>query len=559
MVRHFVASCMALLAVWHCSAEGVASGVTLLEGFDGGKALKTVSVTGGKAKLTRGEGGGRALQVSFDAGNAASVAFSPRDGSWNWSAFSGVAIEVTNGGDNDMRLRLAVESLDEMGNRQSQEVPAPLPAGKKTTLRFYFANAGAGPYWGMRGIPVYGPISYFGTRITTAAVHPERVAAFTIECRQPHEAFRLVFDNLRGFAAGSELEPLCPYPFIDALGQYIHADWPGKVKSEADLSERSTAEERALETFPQVAGQDRFGGWADGPRLQGTGWFRTEKVDGKWWLVTPEGRLFLSMGMNCLYEGIGTFVEGRDKWFEPLPAEEGVYAGCWGSVSGVHSMGEAVGGTGRTFNFYQANLIRKYGADYGGAWRARSYARLRSWGFNTIGNWSNGAVLQNSPMPFTVTLGTGAQRVIEASTGFWGKMLDVYDPDFAASVEASIAQVAPAYAGNPLCIGYFVDNELSWESIGPGVLASPAEQPAKQALISFLQGKYPEIGGLNRAWGTSFGGWQELSAPTAPNPQNRVDMDEFVYAFSRKYFETVRDALRKYAPNQLYLGCRFAR
>jgi len=39
----------------------------------------------------------------------------------------------------------------------------------------------------------------------------------------------------------------------------------------------------------------RYGGWK-ARRVKATGFFRTEQVDGRWWLVDPEGYLFLSVG-----------------------------------------------------------------------------------------------------------------------------------------------------------------------------------------------------------------------------------------------------------------------
>ena len=38
-----------------------------------------------------------------------------------------------------------------------------------------------------------------------------------------------------------------------------------------------------------------------GPKLRATGFFRAEKVGGKWWLVDPEGHLFFSLGVTCVY------------------------------------------------------------------------------------------------------------------------------------------------------------------------------------------------------------------------------------------------------------------
>jgi hypothetical protein len=43
---------------------------------------------------------------------------------------------------------------------------------------------------------------------------------------------------------------------------------------------------------------------------------------------------------------------------------------------------------GRAFNFYTANLERKFGPDWREHWREETAQRLEAWGFNTIGNWS---------------------------------------------------------------------------------------------------------------------------------------------------------------------------
>lgn len=528
---------------------------TPIELFEGKRLPKTLVARESKVKsVKRGEG--RALEVRMEPGDRPGIALAPVEGTWDWSAFSGVAVDVENPEKTPLRLSIGVESQNEKGKRQSQSIPVTVGAGEKTTLRVYFENAGAGPYWGMRGIPVYGPLSMTGTRMSSAAVTPSRITALQITATALQQPGKLIVDDIRGFAKGSALEPLVPYPFIDRYGQYVHADWPGKIEKDADFAAQRETERKTLAAMPQLPGRDKFGGWADGPQLKATGWFRTENVDGKWWLVTPEGHLFFSVGVNSIYAGVHTFVTGRENWFEGLPDDER-YARCWSETTHVHSMGEAIGGKGRTFNFYGANLLRKYGDDWYPQWRDMAYARLRSWGLNTIGNWSDGGVLTNSPIPFVTTLGTSA-RPIEGSEGFWGKMLDVYDPEFEKNVDNSFSRSVPPFAGNPLCIGYFVDNEMSWESIAPGTLSSPPNQPARQALVEQLKRKYPTIGELNGAWGTQYKDWDALAAPKSPNETLCKDLDEFVYAFSRRYFEVVQTTLKKYAPNQLYLGCRFA-
>lgn len=42
---------------------------------------------------------------------------------------------------------------------------------------------------------------------------------------------------------------------------------------------------------------DQYGGWKK-VKHQGTGFFRLEYIDNRWWLIDPEGNVFLSLGIN---------------------------------------------------------------------------------------------------------------------------------------------------------------------------------------------------------------------------------------------------------------------
>jgi hypothetical protein len=52
--------------------------------------------------------------------------------------------------------------------------------------------------------------------------------------------------------------------------------------------------------------------------------FRTEKVDGKFWFVDPAGRLFWSFGANCIgIDFAGQTLTERDQAvFQKLPAKD---------------------------------------------------------------------------------------------------------------------------------------------------------------------------------------------------------------------------------------------
>ena len=105
--------------------------------------------------------------------------------------------------------------------------------------------------------------------------------------------------RLTGAPDFSRQVPAANYmPFVDRFGQYAHGTWRYKVKSYDELRADLAGERGKLRGAPDS--WDEYGGWASGPQLEATGSFRTEKVDGKWWFVTPSGHLFYSLGINVV-------------------------------------------------------------------------------------------------------------------------------------------------------------------------------------------------------------------------------------------------------------------
>lgn len=50
--------------------------------------------------------------------------------------------------------------------------------------------------------------------------------------------------------------------------------------------------------------------------------FRTEKRDGRWYLITPDGHPFYSLGVNAVAaDGGRTYTAGREAMFKALPGE----------------------------------------------------------------------------------------------------------------------------------------------------------------------------------------------------------------------------------------------
>ena len=497
--------------------------------------------------------GAPALEAKFEVADWPQVMFRPGEGAWDWRAHAGLAVELYNPGTVTVDVSLRVDNPGADGSSHCNTVSGSVPPGERYTLSLRFNVGDNAVFWGMRGVPERGPVG------TGPMLDLANIVAFQVFLPRPREPQTLLLLRTGLFGPGGPLDTLVPLPFIDRFGQYEHQTWPGKIAEETELRERAEAETKHLAAAPALAGRDAFGGWRDGPQLEATGWFRTTRLDGKWWLVTPEGHLFFSLGVDCVGTWERTFVEQREAWFEWLPEpDDPQFGGIYGRVGGVHSMAEAIGGEGRVFSFYQANLIRKFGENWPARWREQAHARLQAWGFNTLGNWSQGDVISQGPLPYVVSANISGVPPIQAATGYWSKMMDVYHPEFAPAVDRAVAAVTRHHREQARCIGYFFDNELAWEGIQAGVLNSPAEQPARQRLIARLQEQYAEFGALCSAWGVEAESWETLRHPENPNAAATRDLDAFLYSFARHYFETIRESLRQHAPNQLYLGCRFS-
>ncbi len=428
------------------------------------------------------------LDIRFEQVDWPNVFFQAPEGGWDWRPYAGIGITLYNPSDTVVDAALRLDNKGADGVNFCNTLTHSIPPRQLYEFKMYFTRQETSLFWGMRGLPGARPYGK-GKPLDLGAI-----TAFQLFLPKPVQSHVLRLQRLYLFGDANNPPSPVPLPFVDTYGQYKHADWPGKLASEADFKQRMLLEKSAWAEAAEVPERDTFGGWASGPRLEATGWFRTEKLDDKWWLVTPDGTLFLSLGMDCVGTGERTFVEKRNAWFEWLPAtDDPLFGGLYANVQGAHSMAETIGGAGSTFSFYSANLIRKYGADWRQPFLDSAYRRLRHWGFNTLGNWSQGDVLDNSPLPFVVPVHIGQVRPIEAATGYWGKMIDVYDPSFEENVESSIARAGEHYGANPLCIGYFTDNELAWEGIIPGVTASNSEQPARRALIQFLQERHGDL------------------------------------------------------------------
>ena len=252
-----------------------------------------------------------------------------------------------------------------------------------------------------------------------------------------------------------------------------------------------------------------------------------------------------------------TGVEHRESYFRGLkPKDDPFY---FSSTWGIGFYGSKT--PYLSYNFYVANLFRKYGDQWNEAFQTMAHRRLKSWGINTLACWSDPAISKQQKTPYVAFFRAEECPILAGAEQRWTKFVDVFEEEFEQTVIAGVKSCQSS-VGDPWCIGFYVDNELYWgedHSLGLWTIKSPASQAAKIELVRDLKAKYDSIKSLNAAWGGEYKSWEAFSAATETPDLTKAsdDLIAFSKKFSEKYFQTIKSVLNDRAPNQPYLGCRF--
>ena len=325
---------------------------------------------------------------------------------------------------------------------------------------------------------------------------------------RPIESPRLEIRSIRLEKTSPGDAVLEPLPLVDEWGQWIPGDWPDKARSIADLRDDWRAEAARLANGGAREGYSRFGGFAHA-RTSGTGFFRVEQVDGKWWFVDPEGHLFLSVGSNVMRPEMWTRTAGREAFFGELPP---------GGLLAERRLGDDVGAS-----FYTWNLARRFGSDWRPRWVDFSLRRMEHWGFNTIANWSDPSLWRAARQPY----------VLQFSWDFKLTYLglpDIYSEEVAQALDNAARRQCGPLRDDPWLLGYFLANE------------PPFPQRAQQTAELILSGPDTATRQALRQW---------LNEGDTPQRRARFIDDAF-----DRYVQMASAAVRRHAPHHLNLGMR---
>ncbi|MEO8778001.1 MAG: beta-agarase [Rhodanobacter sp.] len=513
-------------------------------------------------------------RYAFQPAEHPQIVLKPARGAWNWSTRDELRIHVQNAMPWAVTLRVEIDGATAGEHLQST---VGVPAGPAQTLVIPL-HATSPRAQGMQvGPPMpfddHGRLALLATTVE-GALDRHQVRAIRLEVPSPQAAQTLLFGGVQTAAGAATLHEAYA-GIVDRYGQFTRASWPEKVAGDEAL--RAAEKVTMPEHVPN--GVDAYGGRQGVQGLRKTGWFHTQEWDKRWYLVTPDGHAFFSLGVNAVAsDGGRSYVQGREFMFRDLPPDSGPWAAFYGNGDSRRAEQGAsadIGDNhGRWFDFYAANLYRVDGERWQAAWCTRTLDRLQAWGFNTIGNWSDAALGQAHRLPYTRSINiAGAYANVASGYDYWGRMPDPFDPRFVQATEAAVAKASVGVSDDPWLLGYFADNELAWAGTGPqgrwglalGTLAGEAVSPAKQVFIASLKKEYAAPETLAAAWGIALTSWDALNAtgfraplPSEAHPAVARDYSAWLRRYADTYFHTVAAAIRRHDPHHLFLGSRFA-
>ncbi|MBU3005409.1 beta-galactosidase [Paraglaciecola arctica] len=589
--------------------------------FDSNIDNYTLTTMNAQSRIVGDDASNKELQVLYSPQSAKSAVDIEFKQPLNWQDFKEyhLAIDVHNTGTESVQLYLGIT------NNNGQTATQPwstsnrsinVAAGESATYFAVLDGSFSETYPGLRESPKpwqtnedmfiwrYGHKEMTFNKIT-------KISLFTRGNLNPKS---VIVDNIR-LRKNPEYNKSYLANLVDEFGQNAQLDYPIKVNSISELQAVAKQELADLGDGDLMADRSRFGGWKNGPRLEATGYFRTTKVEGQWWMVDPEGYLFFSHGvanvrMANLFTltgvdfknpearyvdpnettpedsiGIVTLSDNirssryvsssiRHDMFTWLPEYDHPLADHYSYRRKVH-MGPMT--SGETYSFYRANVERRYGEtqpqSYLKKWQEVTLKRMRNWGFTSMGNWVDPAFYPNQQVPYFANGWIiGDFATISSGMDIWAPLPDPFDPEFVRRTQITIDVIADEIQGSPWCAGIFIDNEKSWglregsieQRYGAvlNVLAKTLDKsPAKHAFIKQLKQQYKQIETLNTAWQTKFSAWQQLNGSVKLNTytaQAESDFSQLLELLSNEYFRVVHDTLAKTLPEHLYMGVRMA-
>lgn len=277
---------------------------------------------------------------------------------------------------------------------------------------------------------------------------------------------------------------------------------------------------------------DMYGGWK-GRKFKATGFFRVEKDD-RWWLVTPAGHAFISLGINHYHQGWWEQDYNRDHWLKQFGSK-------W------------IGDENWNRGFQKMAL-----------------GDMKRFGLNTFGVHTDAPSLTEPPLGPVMPYVRRYEPLI-LSHYKNPKHSDIFEPAFAKQCDEAAQRMAAPYVDDPMLLGYCMSDLPSMTDMDAKIYKSTtwprelrnkgANAAGKQAWMKTIRGRYAEISEFNSVYETGFKDWNELlkaenwrPSAEAKNKRENADNIAFLKACVDRYYSAAESALRKVDKNHLFFG-----
>ncbi|MGH7993487.1 MAG: hypothetical protein ACREDQ_08220 [Limisphaerales bacterium] len=248
--------------------------------------------------------------------------------------------------------------------------------------------------------------------------------------------------------------------------------------------------------------------------------FSIQQRDGISWLTRPDGQQFFSLGVCVVNQGAS-----REQFSSTNPG----YA---------------------AFQHYEDS----------NRWAESTLQRLKSWGFTTVGGWSDYPALRecrNADVAFIPVLAVGM-----TCGAPW---LDMWDTNIIARMHQIARDQILPLREDPRLLGYYSDNEMGWwnATLFKMTLEQPTTSGQRQRLVQLLRQTYhnhwSEL--LKDFEPEGVGSFEELDQHgmlyLRPGSNGIQVYRRFLGLMAERYYSLVRDIIRTYDPRGLILGDRY--
>lgn len=249
---------------------------------------------------------------------------------------------------------------------------------------------------------------------------------------------------------------------------------------------------------------NKYGSRIDKPRQEVTGRFYTKKINGRWWIVDPEGYIHYERATTSLRKGSSD--RNKRAWDIRFKTDE-----RWLQITQEELAAIGFHGTG-AFCTDTYQLIQEHNNRH-----------------------------PDKPITLAPSFGFLANFRSEYNYEYPGNTSDnaaglvFYDGWEQFCVDYCISALAP-YINDPNVLGFFSDNEIDFSSMNSKILdrflaISDINDPACKAAVDFMK---------------------THNATVVTNALN----SEFAGIVAEKYYKGVKDAIKKIDPGMMYLGSR---